>query len=80
MVQLIENVVHDFKHRYIFSIVGRVGGDAMRVRGPRYGRLLGVGGIAVARDFPHPDGRLPLPRNHVNGERFVTRFTFEKKT
>jgi len=52
----------------------------MRVRGPRHGRLLGVRGIAVARDFPHPDGRLPFPRNHVNGERFVTRFTFEKKT
>ena len=55
----------------MFHPAERVGGDAVRVRGPRHGRLLGGGGLAVAGDVPHPHGRLPFPRNHVNGEKSV---------
>jgi hypothetical protein len=45
--------------------------DAMRVRRPRHGRLLGGGSLAATCDVPHPHGRFSILRNHVNGEKNV---------
>ena len=40
----------------------------MRLRRPPHGRLLGGRGSAASSDVTHPDGGVPLPWHHVNGE------------
>ena len=43
-------------------------GDAMRLRRPADGRLLGFRGIAASGDVTDPDGGVSASWNHVNGE------------
>ena len=40
----------------------------MCLRGTADGSLLGVRGTSAAGDLSHPDGGVPIPRNHVDGE------------
>ena len=43
-------------------------GDEVCLRGTADGSLLGIRGTSTSGDLSHPDGGVPIPRNHVNGE------------